>query len=574
MRNTLIFLILCFLAACQKPPAANAPGETGEPGVLAGRGANLDDPLLKERLANIQNALRQNPPVLTLNNLDDNRRAAQEAALKDERFLRETRDEKTKAALLNEIFGVYPLRESDFNGPANACRAALCYRVEMYNFARNLTTNAVVDMNAKQVLLVTRQPSTQPDIPEHLTKIATHIATNAPEVAAALGGKPEDKQALMANTKTSLNQTRCERSLHLCVAPTFVKDERALWAIVDLTDLALVGARWTQVGRTGPPQVTEKWLQNDVLTNVFCAKTIHHERNGWAFDYILTSSDGLRLSDVKYKGNLILHDAKLVDWHVSYSGTDGFGYSDAVGCPVFSQAAVVAAQPPKFEDIKGGFAVRQGFWSEGWPTPCNYSYEQRFEFYDDGRFRVAVASLGRGCGNDGTYRPVTRMTFAGEQNSFAEWQGNDWKQWANEQWQLQKPETAYTKEGYQYRLADANGRGFFVEPGRGQFKDGGRGDNAFAYVTRHHADKDEGASDITTIGPCCNTDYRQGPEKFIEPQPDAVSNARVVFWYVPQLKNDDTPGKQYCWAESVPENGVYKVKTYPCYAGPMFHPIR
>jgi hypothetical protein len=561
--------------ACKKPQETNGQ-PAGEPGALAERGAaNVNDPLLKERLANIQHALKQNPPVLILNNLDDNRRAAQETALKDERFLRETRDEKTKTALFNEIFGVYPLRESDFTGAAQACRQTLCYRVEMYNFARNLTTNAVVDGNSRQVLLVTRQPSMQPDIPEHLTKLATHIAVNAPEVSSALGAKPEDKQALMANTKTSLNQTRCERSLHLCVAPTFVKDGRALWAIVDLTDLALVGTRWTQVGRTGPPQVTEKWLQNNVLTNVFCAKSIHHERDGWAFDYILTSSDGLRLSEVKFNGKLILHDAKLIDWHVSYSGTDGFGYSDAVGCPVFSQAAVVAFTGPKFEDLpaKDGFAVRQKYWSEGWPTPCNYSYEQAFEFYRDGRFRAAVASLGRGCGNDGTYRPVTRITFAGDQNNFAEWQGNDWQTWNTERWQEQKKETAYTKEGYQYRLADANGQGYFVEPGRGQFKDGGRGDNAFAYITRYHADKDEGESDITTIGPCCNNDYHQGPEKFIEPQADPINNARLVFWYVPQLKNDDTPGKQYCWAESVAENGVYKIKTYPCYAGPMFHPI-
>ena len=40
-----------------------------------------------------------------------------------------------------------------------------------------------------------------------------------------------------------------------------------------------------------------------------------------------------------------------MDWHVSYSKIDGFGYSDAVGCPEFSQAAVVAVSDPKVSEI-------------------------------------------------------------------------------------------------------------------------------------------------------------------------------------------------------------------------------
>lgn len=84
---------------------------------------------------------------------------------------------------------------------------------------------------------------------------------------------------------------------------------------------------------------------------------------------------------------------------------------------------------------------------------------------------------------------------------------------------------------------------------------------------------DEGEADLVTIGPCCNTDYQQGPEKFIEPSPDNIQNKKLVVWYVAQLKNDDAKGKEYCWAESVLENGVYVTKAYPCFAGPMFIPI-
>ena len=42
---------------------------------------------------------------------------------------------------------------------------------------------------------------------------------------------------------------------------------------------------------------------------------------------------------MRFGGRPVLESAKLVDWHVSYSESDGFGYSDAVGCPVFSAAA-------------------------------------------------------------------------------------------------------------------------------------------------------------------------------------------------------------------------------------------
>jgi hypothetical protein len=263
---------------------------------------------------------------------------------------------------------------------------------------------------------------------------------------------------------------------------------------------------------------------------------------------------------------------------VSYSGTDGFGYSDAVGCPYFSQSAVIAFEPPKVLQLKDesnnitGFVLEQVFRSELWPTPCNYNYRQRYEFYNDGRFRVSAASIGRGCGNDGTYRPVFRIAFAAGQSNFAEWDGSNWSNWTTEKWQLQNATTRYTSEGYQYQLTANNGNNYFVQPGNGNFKDGGRGDNAYIYITQNKPEIDEGEADLITIGPCCNTDYRQGPEKFIEPVADNIENKKLVMWYVAQLKNDDSKGREYCWAESVLENGVYVTKSYPCFCGPMFIP--
>jgi hypothetical protein len=187
---------------------------------------------------------------------------------------------------------------------------------------------------------------------------------------------------------------------------------------------------------------------------------------------------------------------------------------------------------------------------------------------------VAAGSIGRGCGNDGTYRPVFRIAFAEQQNNFAEWNGTDWAKWQSEKWALQSATTKYTKEDYQYKLSGNSGSGFFMQPGNGKFNDGGRGDNAYVYVTENKPSVDEGEADLVTIGPCCNTDYHQGPEKFMEPSPDNIQNKKLVVWYVAQLKNDDSKGREYCWSESVLENGVYVTKAYPCFAGPMFIPIK
>ena len=543
---------------------------------------NTSDPLIKARLQQISETLQKPIPILPLNeNLSENQKSAQNLAIADQRFTQDLRDPKTNQPRFAEIFGVYPLRASDLVGvAAQQCQNSDCYRVEQYNFAINQAASAIVNLPQSAVLSVTALPQTQPDVPPHLTKLALHIATNAPEVAQALGFKPTDEQALMANTKTALNKSRCERSKHLCVAPTFVQQPRALWTIIDLTDLNLVGTRWTDVGTTGAATspLTEKELQNNVLTKDFCEKTTHLEKNGWAMDHIITSSDGLRVSNVTFKGKPVVRDMKLVDWHVNYSSADGFGYSDAVGCPVFSQAAVIAVQGTRVKPLiknneEVGFILHQDYWSEGYPTPCNYYYDQHYEFYNDGRFRPATANVGRGCGSDGTYRPVTRIALATDKANFAEWTDGAWANWTSEKWQLQKPETAFTPEGYQYAVKNQDNSGFYIEPGRGQFGDNGRGDNAFVYVTKKQPDKDEGDSDLTTIGACCNTDYRQGPEKFIEPAADSIENSDFVIWYVAQVKNDDTPGKEYCWAESALENGVYRVKEYPCWSGPMIHPF-
>jgi hypothetical protein len=584
----LTFLLACLVAilfsACDGHDA-NMPTHTYDEDVLSSIIANTDSlktyDFVNEKVDAIKAAMGASKPILLCgDSLDEKQKFAQQMAIGDTTFTKFTRNPKNNNPYRNEIFAVYPARASDISNIKNA-NAGNCYKVEMYNYTLNLTSIGIFDVVQNKLLSFATLEQTQPEIPQYLKNIAIKIAINSPEVQAAYGIKPTEKDALMASTKTALNRTRCERSRHLCVAPTFTKDGKALWAIVDLTEYKLVGVRWTNTGTTGPVKpITERKLQDDKITACFCEKETPLDKDGWKMNYMLTSSDGLRIAQVSFNGKPILQSAKLVDWHVSYSGTDGFGYSDAVGCPYFSQAAVIAFEPPKVLQIKDdagafvGFALEQVFKSELWPSPCNYNYRQRFEFYKDGRFRVSAASIGRGCGNDGTYRPVFRIAFAEERNNFAEWNGNAWSPWQNEKWQLQQATTNYTAQGYQYQFTNNSGSGYFVQPGSGKFGDGGRGDNAYTYITQSKPTVEEGEADLITIGPCCNTDYQQGPDKFIGTTPDNIQNKKLVLWYVAQLKNDDSKGREYCWAESVLEDGIYVTKSYPCFAGPMFVPIK
>lgn len=512
-------------------------------------------------------ALKSSPPVLNKLKLDIAQTKAVELALHDRDFTRHAIDEATNKPCRNEIFTVREVSTNDLGAHKSSCNEASCYRIEMYNFTKNLTSIAILSLQKNLILNVQHNFEMQPEIPKHLQDVALSIATNSSIVKDALGIRPEKRDFIMSSTKTALNETRCERSRHLCVAPTFVLGKQALWSIVDLTDERVVGVRWTH---WDDEPITEGRLEDEVITRELCNKSTSINRAGWSFSYGLTGSDGVVVKNLSFNNEPVLKSAKNVDWHVSYSGLEGFGYSDAIGCPLFSTAAVIPAELPHIFDLDhGGFELVQTFKSKRWPLPCNYSYEQRFQLHSDGSFRIVVGNLGRGCGADGTYRPVIRIALPF--SIFEEWNGEKWVNWFVEGWRLQGEGTLITKDGYQYRVRDENGRGYYIEPGRGQFNDGGRGDHAFAYVTKLHNDLDEGESDLLTIGPCCNMDEKQGPERYLNGE--NLDSDGLVFWYVPQLKNDGDLGKEYCWATVGIVDGKEVVKQYPCYAGPRFVPL-
>ncbi len=571
-------LCLCACTPEAPTPSTNAPLAQREL-VLHSELAS-SAPVLPEVLA-YQKSLRENVFVALPLALAGEAEAAQQLALAHPPLAAQLQMQGSK--LRAEVMAVYPLRVSDVVSDIESCRNDRCYRVEVYDFGRNTTLIGTADLTSNKMLTWRADAERQAEVPERLKNLAIELALRSSEVKEALGGvAPKFGDAQMASTKSALNGTRCERSKHLCVAPTFVQGNIAIWAIVDLTDFNLVGVQWTDVGDRAPTDLSvppsvaipsQQSLSDAAIMARFCEKNTALERLGWKLDYLLTSSDGLQISNVSFQGKPLLTSAKLVDWHVSYSQRDGFGYSDAVGCPSFSSAAVLPFTAPSVTEIiengkTTGVKLEQEFRSLGWPAACNYSYRQGFEFYADGRFRPTAGSIGAGCGNDGVYRPVMRIEPAGSGWTFEVQNRKQYEPVLQERYFDANGATDST--GARFRLKN-QAFAFQIEPGRGQFEYG-RGDNEWAYVTANKPGRDEGSSDLLTIGPCCNTDFHQGPEIFLDAKPEALNGA-LVFWYVPQLKNDTREGQEYCWARNQIVDGVIKAQAFPCIGGPMFRPI-
>ena len=577
-------------------------------------------PEVQSYIRDVENMISQGKSVLPLESseLDGHAKKVQEILLHSEAFLKDTT--QNGKPLHNDMMRILPAIISTLNKDAqNICQDTLCYQAEKYNFVTNTTTRAVVDVIHEKVLLVEHYPNMQPDISLRLKQIAQAIALHAPEVAKELGSTPHKKDISMANVRGSLKESPCENNTHLCVAPTFAdhKKEQALWAVVDLTELKLAAAKWAGLGKTTTPAcISERSLQNRYIMKNFCQKDSHIDKNGWKITYRLTGSDGLEIRDVTFKGKSVLTSAKIVDWHVAYQQKGGekldtstetyiegrrveylrgeedtylFGYNDAMGCPMFSTSVVLPFNGPQIRPLKdkNGFMLTQDYRNPKWPMACNYRYENRFEFYDDGSFRVVGVNKGRGCGENAIYRPVMRIDMAiDKKENFYSYDG-EWKLWEkeNSEFVLREPQepndnkvhdsslslSKGAQAQYPYKIVSATDekKGYYIEPNHGQFNDNSRGDHATIFVT--HFKEKEGDKDLLTLGSCCDL-HNDGVEQYLNTENIKAEN--IVLWYVPRIHNDAKKGEEYCWADTnIGSDGNLEVKVWPCTVGPKFVPV-
>jgi hypothetical protein len=561
-------------------------------------------PEVKAYLSELKQLIEEGKAVLPLpeNELDARGIKVQDLLLKDPHFLEDTKQGNT--LLHNDMMRIVPALVSTLDAQSKqVCAHHICYQAEKYNFVTNTTTRAIVDTDAMKVLSVERYPNMQPDISLRLTRIAQAIALAAPEVKKALGKEPRKSEMSMANVRGTMKESPCEDTTHLCVAPTFAdhKRERALWAVVDLTDLRLAAAKWAGLGKTTTPAcISERRLQNRFIMENFCKKETLLKRDGWEISYSLTGSDGLEVRHARYKGRPVFRSAKIVDWHVSYQqeggekldtdtesyiegrrvefvrGEDGhylFGYNDAMGCPMFSTSVVLPFNGPQVKSLKTqkGFMLTQDYRNPKWPMACNYRYENRFEFYADGSFRIVGVNKGRGCGDNAIYRPVMRIdTTAGEKERFYSEDNGSWRLWEKEG---SEQIGMGGKKGYPYKIVSSEDpeRGYYIEPNHGQFGDGSRGDHATIFVTKFK--ENEGDRDLLTLGSCCDLSD-DGVERYIADE-ESIKDEDIVIWYVPRIRNDAREGHEYCWADTViGDDGNLHVQVWPCTVGPKFIPLR
>ncbi|WP_129676464.1 hypothetical protein [Candidatus Chloroploca sp. Khr17] len=565
-RNVLIPFLLTLLCLSLTGCAANpqgaaptaAPSLAASPPPLAttvilGDQRPSELPAVAAQRERIAAALAMPPFVLLRDDLEPRLGAAQTAAVNDAR-VRTAILSPTGQPLRSEVMTVADARAGDVPAEAAAtCPPGRCLRVVLYVYPTNSTLTALVD-DRSQVVSVQILADAQPEIPQDLAELATQIAIADPQLASAFEGlTPTEAMATMQATKTALETTSCERSRHLCVAPVFTWGSLALWTIVDLTDFTLVAATtWTEQGASQRRIVVSEATLQDAALAPLCETPQRLDYADWQAAYLLTSSDGLELRDVTFQGRPVVTSVKVVDWHIGYQGVDGqrVGFSDAVGCPVFSAAAVIPYSLPELtEEPDGSLRLAMTFRSPNWPLPCNYQYSFTATFAPDGTLSVLVGNEGRGCGTEGIYHPVVRIEPpVTPELALVEEAGRTL---------LQQEGFAVWEAGNTQRFALATEAGALaVAPIWG--------DAELAYLYWTQARPEEGQGDLPSIGTCCGLDERQGPEQFIGPGTPEPLGTAPILWFVPRIANAE---RERCWADTTIIDGATVPEIWPCSAG-------
>jgi hypothetical protein len=476
-----------------------------------------------------------------------------------------------------EVFQVFSFNDP-YDPAYKACADGTCRQVDIFAFDQLATVTAIVHLGSDKVIDAWLVPNSHPLINPRLYNRAVEIIQNDPDVEAALGFVPSVEQIRLMDGENTTTECKGAR---LCAGVPFFVDSGAVWVLVDLHDETIEKIWWA-----AKPYNVNSPQDNPIAERIpeDCGTTIHVAREGWNLDYRTTPTDALEITNLTFDVNgtpqQVATRLKLAQWHARYTPTGGF--RDYTGCG--GGGGGYAIYPYGNTQIRTlydhlnnpiGFEVVQDFRMSNWGAHCNYRYEQHFEFYQDGRYRVKAGAYGQGCGDnmqeEATYRPVMVMDVAVDGDAgdtLSLWDGAQWVDQATEAWWLQS--APYTTEGYRYKIADQNGVGYYVEPGQGQFDDFGTGDNAYMYLTLHRASESDGDLPLLPGSSCCNSDYRQGPHSYTNGE--AVANQNITLWYVPAsatittwMVNNGFGDRQYCWTENTST-------TWPCYAGPMFVP--
>lgn len=527
--------------------------------------------------------------------LSDEAARAQTLALESRQLRRVSMSERS------EVFHVLTLSRFRPN-QRELCADVACYQVDIYDYTNRSTTTLIVDTTNERVLDSWQVANSHPVYSNAAGERAKELLLTSDKLAAALGRSVHRNEiALMQGEHANVDA--CD-GLDMCLTAVFVVDSGMVWATVNMQRDEVAAIWWTERPLDGADAAKRAWEDApQVAPTVDCGDTFSHSESGWEVNYEVTNSDGLYAYDIRFNDEVVVESVKLVEWHVDYTvqnnNASPSGFVDFVTCNPFAPSGKILAfedpyvQPITATDGTTGFEIVQDFRQTFWGFTCRYRYDQRYQFFSDGRFRTVAGGYGRGCGNqqlsEALYRAVMRIDFPAGANGeqFEYWNGDGWTEQTTEAWFGDNKQTPWDghnadHNGYAFRVHSGS-RGYYIEPGVGQFGDGGTGDRAWVYVSKYAAS--EGAADLGAFGStfayCCNDSYEQGPELFLNNE--TISGEDNVIWYAtdqatvteyganpppPEEPRADAP---YCWTSRDSSNNP--TTEYPCFAGPMFVPI-
>jgi len=519
---------------------------------------NIEDmPAVRAYLEDLQKLYKENKAVLPLQNneLDNNGKIAQNVALKDKNFLSDTKI--NNKLLHNDIMRVMPATQSMLDKKSKSeCKALTCYVVEKYNYALNSTTKAIVNIPKKRVISVKRYSNSQPIINKRLTRISKEIAINQPRIVKELGYKPSFREISMKKIKSNLKESFCKDKNHLCVALTIAenKKKQALLAIIDLTKLKLVAIKWANLNKI---YSTVSIDANQYIVKNFYQKDVNLTKDGWSMKYNLTTLDGLEIKNLKYNGKNVARSLKIINWYLPYKD---------ISVNQVNTSVVLAFNAPKIKEFKekNGFYIIQDFKNPKSLKTCDYLYENRYEFYKDGSFKILA--LGKACNNKSIYHPIMRLdiTLNDNKEQFALYNGQDWDNWQIERRYKSTNEEKMYKDKYLYRVNNPQNpeNGYYIEPNRGQYNNS-QSDNEIVYVSKF---KDNESNKTLLI-------YNDNLKEFIKNK-ELIENSDTVMWYIPTIQNNDKNRYKYCSkASTIDKNGKSSAKVCTYIAGVKFVPI-
>lgn len=430
------------------------------------------------------------------------------------------------------------------------CNVDICYQVDMYNLERAETTTGIVEVQNKTLKTWFTQPYTHPIIDAEMQKTTEQIIINSNFLTRFLKSNIPDMSMHAMNA--GVINSPCQAT-GLCAAVTYQLGLKNFWVFVDLASARVVGTQWTQLRPSPvmPPNATNQ-------PQPTCPPPAKLSKDDWQLGYEVTKTEGLAVYNVRYKGKVVVNDARVLQWTVNY-GVGGF--EDSGGCAAAASSyGNTQVLPLKQNGKVVGFELVQDFRMLNWGDNCAYRYENRYEFYKDGTLKMRSGAYGRGCGIEAAYRPLWRVNIPKTYTQF--WlkeKSKDWVQQPIEGWWYQQ-----TSGEMRWKFTDKSGiQGYTIDSDTSANLN--QGDQPFVYITRHKLS--EGDVAVGLLARCCSKDYQQGPHYFTDGE--SVLNTQFVVWYVPQLYTSDVKGKENCWVEAVTPKEI----SYPCFGGPIFQPI-